>query len=98
MYPRFKSFEGAGVEVVEGELAEVDVAVDVGFGAAIPTPLFHTSFLPLLMQVYFLPALVEVAPSLLHTEPDFTAAAAFSGKRKTAAVSNAARTFLIQKG
>ena len=98
MYPRFKSFEGTGVELVEGEAAGVGVAVDVGFGTAIATPLFHMSFLPFLMQVYFLPAMVEVAPSLLHTEPDFTAAVAFSGKRKTAAVNNAARTFLIQKG
>jgi hypothetical protein len=90
--------EGVGVGELVGVEVGVGVATGLGFGAATFTPLFHTSFLPLLMQVYFLPAMVEVAPSLLHTEPDFTAAVAFSGKRKTAAVNNAARTFLIQKG
>ena len=86
---------GEGVGSGVGVRVAIGVGVSVGFGAATATPLFHTSFLPLLMQVYFLPALVEVAPSLLHIEPDLTAAVAFSGKRKTAAVSNAARTFLI---
>ena len=28
----------------------------VGFGVAIAIPLFHTSFLPLLMHIYFFPA------------------------------------------
>lgn len=76
MYPRFKSFEGTGVELVEGEAAGVCVAVDVGFGTAIATPLFHTSFLPLFTHVYFLPAEVEVAPSFEHVAPAFTAALA----------------------
>ena len=44
--------------------------VGEGFGAAlIATPLFHTSFVPDLMQVNFLPAAVAVAPALVHLAP-----------------------------
>jgi hypothetical protein len=84
MYPRFKSFEGTGVELVEGEAAGVCVAVDVGFSTAIATPLFHISFLPFLMQVYFLPLAVAVVPTFLQVSPVFTAAIAFMGTRITA--------------
>ena len=62
----------AGVDVGLGE------GVEVGFGARTDTPLFQTSFLPLLMQVYFLPAEVEVAPSFVQELPAFTAADASS--------------------
>jgi hypothetical protein len=57
---------------------EVSVEVDagVGFGAAalIVTPLFQTSLLPDLMQVYFLPSVVDVAPAFVHLAPALTAA------------------------
>jgi hypothetical protein len=41
---------------------------------AITAPLFHTNFLPLLMQVYFFPAEVAVAPALEHFVPGVMAA------------------------
>ena len=72
---------GVGVGVAEG-VAEgvtggvgVGVVGTVGFGAT-KTPLFHTSFLPFLTHVYFLPAEVEVAPSFEQLAPGFTAALA----------------------
>ncbi len=43
---------GVGVAIEVG----VTLAVGEGVGFGIATPLFHTSFLPLLMHVYFLPA------------------------------------------
>ena len=45
---------GVGVGVVTG--VGVGVGVATGVGLATGTPLFHTSFLPLFTQVYFLPA------------------------------------------
>jgi hypothetical protein len=50
--------------------------VGEGFGAAalIATPLFHTSFVPDLMQVNFFPLAVAVAPALVHLAPALTAA------------------------
>ena len=65
--------EDVGVGVTEGVGVGVVGAVDFG---ATRTPLFQTSFLPLLTHVYFLPAEVEVAPSLEHVAPAFTAALA----------------------
>jgi hypothetical protein len=62
---------GSGVGDVEGN----GVAIGDGIGAAlIATPLFHTSFLPDLTQVNFLPEAVAVAPALVHFAPAFTAA------------------------
>jgi len=87
--------EDVGVGVTEGVGVGVVGAVD--FGAA-RTPLFQTSFLPLLTHVYFLPAEVEVAPSLEHVAPAFTAATAFNGTRKSAAVIRMARSFFTEKG
>ena len=50
--------------------------VGVGFGAAlIATPLFHTSFVPDLTQVNFLPPAVAVAPALVHLAPALGVAA-----------------------
>ena len=94
---------GVGVGVAEG-VAEgvtggvgVGVVGTVGFGAT-KTPLFHTSFLPLLMQVYFLPFAVAVVPTFLQVSPAFTAATAFNGTRKSAAVTRTARSFFTWKG
>jgi hypothetical protein len=49
------------------------VGVGVGSGLGIVTPLFHTSFLPLFMHVYFLPLAVAVDPAFLQMSPGFTA-------------------------
>ena len=68
--------EGVGVGEDAGVGAGV-VCTGVGFGSA--TPLFHRSFLPLLMQVYFFPLAVAVIPIFLHVSPAFTAAVAFIG-------------------
>ena len=48
---------GVGVEPIApiGSPIAVGVGVTDGFGVGTTTPLFHTSFLPLLIQVYFLP-------------------------------------------
>ena len=86
--------EGVGV----GELVGVEVGVGVGWigvGAATFTPLFHTSFLPLLMQVYFFPPDVAVNPAFLHASPAFTAAIAFMGTRNSARAIKEPSTFFI---
>jgi hypothetical protein len=68
---------GVGVGVASGVGVGVGVGVAVGFATGtIFTPLFHTYFFPDLMQVYLIPLLVEVAPTLLQLCPAFTAAAA----------------------
>jgi hypothetical protein len=50
--------------------------VGEGFGVAdlMATPLFHTSFVPDLTHVNFLPDAVAVDPALVHLAPAFTAA------------------------
>jgi len=48
----------------------------VGEALFVPTPLFQTSFLPLLMQVYLIPADLLIWPSFLQVLPGFTAAVA----------------------
>jgi hypothetical protein len=60
----FASTFGSGVGVAEG----------FGAVALIATPLFHTSFDPDLIQVNFLPPVVDVAPTFLHLAPALTAA------------------------
>ena len=66
---------GVGVGVGVGVEVTVAVGDGVGLGAAlIATPLFHTSFVPDLIQVNFLPPAVAVAPALVHLAPAFTAA------------------------
>jgi hypothetical protein len=88
-----------GVEVTsgvgEGAGVGVEVGVAAGTGFAIATPLFHTNFLPLLMQVYFFPFAVEVVPTFLHVSPAFTAAIAFIGTRISARAINDPSTFFI---
>ncbi len=75
---------GVGVDVGVGVATGVGVGVGsaglktgfrFGFAAALTaTPLFHTSLLPDLTQVYFLPPVVDVAPAFVHLAPAFTAA------------------------
>ena len=70
---------GDGAIVGVGATSGIGVGegVDVGFttGTAF-TPLFQTNFFPDLMQVYFTPLLVDVAPTLLQLCPLFIAAKA----------------------
>ena len=87
---------GVGVGVAEG----IGVALGelLGFGAATATPLSQTSFLPLLIQVYFFPDTVEVEPSFEHADPAFTAAWAteISNVRESTKASNR-RAFLMSE-
>jgi hypothetical protein len=48
----------------------------VGNVLLVPTPLFQTSLLPLLIHVYLIPADVLIWPSFLQVVPGFTAAVA----------------------
>ena len=87
---------GVGVGVAEG----VGVALGelLGFGAATTIPLFHTNFLPLLMQVYFFPETVEVEPSFEHADPALTAAwATETTKVKESATARIRRAFLMSE-
>jgi len=87
---------GVGVEL--GDELGVALGELVGFGAATATPLSHTSFLPLLMQVYFLPETVDVAPNFAQTVPALTAAWATEiTKVKVRATVRIRRAFLIHK-
>ena len=51
-------------------------AVAVGEVLLVPTPLLQTYFLPLLIQVYLIPADVLIWPSFLQVVPGLTAAVA----------------------
>jgi hypothetical protein len=51
-------------------------ACAVGEVLLVPTPLLQTNFLPLLIQVYLIPADVLIWPSFLQVVPGFTAAVA----------------------
>jgi hypothetical protein len=62
---------GVGVGITSGVGDGVGVGLTTGTTF---TPLFHTSFFPDLMQVYFTPLYVEVIPALLQLCPAFTAA------------------------
>ncbi len=65
-----------GVGVGEGVgSAGLKTGFRFGFAAALTaTPLFQTSLLPDLTQVYFLPPVVDVAPAFVHLAPALTAA------------------------
>ena len=66
---------GVGVGEADGVGITSGVAVGVGLTTGTTfTPLFHTNFFPDLMQVYFTPFVVDVAPNLLQLCPLFTAA------------------------
>jgi hypothetical protein len=65
---------GVGVGVGVGSTG-FNTGFNAGFGAAFTaTPLFQTSLLPDLMQVNFLPATVDVAPTFVHLAPALAAA------------------------
>ena len=51
-------------------------AVAVGEVLLVPTPLLQTYFLPLLIQVYLIPADALIWPSFLQVVPGLTAAVA----------------------
>ncbi len=84
-----------GVGVGAGVGAGVDTGIGVGdgstglntgfkfgFGAALTvTPLFHTSLVPDLMQVNFLPPAVAVVPAFVHFAPALTDANEGAPKR-----------------
>ena len=60
---------GAGVGVAVG----VGVGVETGFLATF-TPLLHTSFLPVLVQVNLKPFSITLNPAILHGVPAFVEA------------------------
>ena len=65
---------GEGVGVGAGSTG-LNTGFTSGFVAALTvTPLFQTSFVPDLTQVYFFPADTDVAPALVHLAPALTAA------------------------
>jgi hypothetical protein len=82
---------GFGEGVGSGEI----VAIGVGVGFTTATPLFQTSFLPLLMHVNFLPLVVAVAPTFLQLSPAFTAATALMGATKRASAIEMPSNFFI---
>ncbi|CAB5056418.1 unannotated protein [freshwater metagenome] len=65
---------GVGVGVALGVGAATGVRVGTGLGRA--TPLFHTNFFPLLMQVNFVLPDTETCPTLVQVAPGLTTAAA----------------------
>jgi hypothetical protein len=86
---------GVGVVPIAPAGSPIAVGVGDGLGVGIRTPLFHTSFFPLLMQVYFLPMKVEVCPAFLHTPPALTAAVALKGIIRAKTRVSASRVFFI---
>jgi hypothetical protein len=63
---------GVGVGVGVGSTG-LNTGFKFGLGAALTaTPLFHTSLVPDLMQVNFLPPAVAVDPVLVHFAPALT--------------------------
>jgi hypothetical protein len=79
--------------------AEVAAGVGFGVGVATFTPLFHTSFVPDLMQVYLTPAETVVDLSLTHLVPALVAAleGAISCVRKSDTQIEASRWRFIGK-
>jgi hypothetical protein len=64
----------ADISVLSAALGGGQTPATTELACLILTPLFQINFLPLLMHVYFLPALVEVAPAFEHLDPALTAA------------------------
>jgi hypothetical protein len=67
--------DNKNVSVLDSLPIEAGVEVVVGVGLESRTPLFQTNFLPDLMQVYFLPANVEVDPAFVQLPPALGVAA-----------------------
>ena len=89
---------GVGVAVGVGDGVGVALGELLGFGAATTTPLFHTNFLPLLIQVYFFPETVDVEPSFEQADPALTAAWATEiTKVKESATARIRRAFLMSE-
>lgn len=89
---------GVGVGVAEGEGVAVGVAEGAGRGTE--TPLFHTSFLPLLMQVYFFPPAVIACPTFLQAVPAFGAVAPWAipaMRTKESSIGRAPKVFRTAK-
>ncbi len=86
-----------GIEVVVG-VGDADGEAEGlgdGVGLAMATPLFQTSFFPLLMHVYFFPAYVEVEPALEHDAPAFGEASAEVGTSRAKAITRAKSGFFM---
>ncbi len=77
----------AGVGVGDG--------VGTGFGLATATPLFQTSFFPLFTHVNFLPAKVDVCPTILQVAPALIAAVAFKGTARVKVRVSASKIFFM---
>jgi hypothetical protein len=82
---------GVGEAIGDG----VGIGVTTGFGFTTATPLFQTNFLPLLIQVNFLPFAVAVVPAFLQLSPALTAATAFKGVTRKATDTMTASNFFI---
>jgi hypothetical protein len=67
---------GVGLDSGEGvDSAGLITGFNSGFTAALTVkPLFQTNLFPDFMQVYFLPPVVDVAPTFVHFVPALTAA------------------------
>jgi hypothetical protein len=73
---------GLGLGVTGTEGIGFGTGTSTGVGFVIATPLFQTSFLPLLIHVNFLPLAVAVMPAFLQVSPALTAATALMGAIK----------------
>ena len=86
--------EGDAVAEGFGDGVAGGVTTGSGFGFVTTTPLFQTSFFPLLTQVNFLPFTVAVLPAFLHGSPALTAAIALMGATRSDVTISAPRNFL----
>jgi hypothetical protein len=71
--------DDVGVGVGVGDGVGDGVGVATGFGLVVVDATFQTSFLPLLVHTYFLPAEEEICPAFLQLPPTFIAAVASMG-------------------
>ena len=77
---------GVAVGVGVGVAVGVGVGVTTGAGFVIATPVFHTSFVPDLIQVNFFPPAVAVDPTFVHLVPALGAAALSGIARETSKI------------
>jgi hypothetical protein len=76
----------------------VGIGVAGGFDIDMTTPLFQTSFLPLLMQVNLFPLAVAELPAFLQESPALTAALAFKGKANKLKARRTVSAFFMVEG